>query len=81
MVEVRAAGRRAPLAPRWGIALPEAWAGGEEITLRDVITRIVREQLAAWQQRQADASVLRAITERELREGASSAPTAPRRGL
>jgi len=43
---------------------------GEGIVLRDVITRIVHEEVAAFKQRQSDRQLVRALTARDIQAGA-----------
>jgi hypothetical protein len=83
-VEATAIGRRRALAPQWGLPLPPDWAGSDGLTLRDVIARIVAEQVRAFADRGQEARFLRVLTERELVDGAqtgriTSGPTTLRR--
>ena len=71
-IEAKATGRRNPLAPQWGFPLPPDWAGGEGLTLRVLIDRIVREQVAAFKERQAEARFLQVLTERQIEDGAQA---------
>lgn len=71
-IEARATGRRRPLVPQWGLPLPPDWAGGEGLTLRDVIARLVREQVAAFHERQAEARFLDVLTDRQIEDGAAA---------
>ncbi len=71
-IEAKATGRRKPLVPQWGFPLPPDWAGGEGLTLRILIERIVREQVAAFKERQAEARFLQVLTERQLADGAEA---------
>ncbi len=43
--------------------------GGEPLTLRDLITMIVLEEVEAFRQRQEERRLLRVLTEREIAEG------------
>jgi len=70
-VEAKTVGRRRELAPAWGLPLPPEWAGSDGLTLRDVIARIVREQVAGFHQRQIEARFLRVLTEKELEDGSA----------
>ena len=68
-IETRAAGRRHDLIPQWRIPLPRDWlAGGEPLTLRDLITRIARSETLAFRARQREQSLVRVLTERNLAE-------------
>jgi hypothetical protein len=64
----KALGRKKPLFADWSIPLPPE-LGGEGTTLRDVISRVVREEVAGFQKRQAERGVLRALTTREIAAG------------
>ncbi len=65
----KALGRKKPLFADWSIPLPPDM-GGEGVVLRDVISRIVRAEVAAFQQRQSDRQFLHALTAREIQAGA-----------
>ena len=71
-IEARATGRRRALLPSWGIPLPPEWGDGDGLTLRDVIVRIVAEEVEAFKQRQAEARFLRVLTEADLAAGEAS---------
>ena len=47
-------------------------ASGSPLTLRDLITRIVREEVTAFRMRQLDNTFLRALTVQEIGAGASA---------
>jgi hypothetical protein len=64
-------GRTKPLFADWSIPFhPDLREGGDRLTLRDLITRIVRAEVAAFRQRQHDRQFLRALTEKQIAEGA-----------
>jgi hypothetical protein len=70
-IETRAVGRRRPLLPSWQLpAPPEPAAREEPLTLRALITRIVQQEVAAFQQRQAHRRFVRVLSERQISEGA-----------
>ena len=72
LIETRVAGRRSALIPRWETPLPPDLAGrGEPLTLRQVITAIVRAEVAAFHERQRAREFVRALSEREIVEGAT----------
>lgn len=75
-VQARATGRRR-LAPDWDVPLGDDWHRGGGATLRDLITWLVRAQVAAFDRRQADARLLRVLSERELDDGARGGRIAP----
>ncbi|MBS0203265.1 MAG: hypothetical protein JSS49_10230 [Planctomycetes bacterium] len=68
----KALGRKKPLFADWSFPLPPDWSDGGGITLRMLIERIVRQQVAAFQQRQVDATVLRALTSRQIESAAET---------
>lgn len=64
----KALGQRRPLFADFSI--PIDIPGGEGgITLRDFISRIVREQVAAFRKRQGENQFLHALTSRQIEEG------------
>jgi hypothetical protein len=69
-LSVRAVGRRRPLVPDWSVPIPpDAGERGEPLTLRQLITRIVRQEVAAFRQRQSERRLVRILTERRIAEG------------
>jgi hypothetical protein len=67
-VRGQALGRKKPLFADWSIPLPPD-LGGEGVTLRDVITAIVRAELTAFRERQARRQLFHALTAREIEAG------------
>lgn len=66
-VSARVLGRRRPLVPDWSIPWPPEQGGdGEELTLRELITRIVAREVAAFQDRQARRRFVSALTEHQI---------------
>ncbi len=65
-VHGKSLGRKKPLFADWSFPLPPEWSDAGGITLRMLIERIVRRQVEAFQQRQEDATVLRALTSRQI---------------
>lgn len=71
MVRGKALGRKKPLFADWSIPVPPRTDDGDEgLTLRQVIAAVVREQVAAFRQRQADNQGLRFLTSHEIAEAA-----------
>jgi hypothetical protein len=69
-ISARALGKRKPLVPDWQVPWPpEDSNAGEPITLRQLITRIVRQEVEAFKQRQEERKVVRILTERQIEEG------------
>jgi hypothetical protein len=67
-ISTRMAGRREPLEPDWSIPWPPGGDGseGESLTLRDLITRIVLEETAAFRRRQRQRRLVHVLTAREI---------------
>lgn len=70
MIAGRALGRKKPLFADFSIPIPPESSEGGGITLRQLIGRIVQDEVAAFQKRQQDRQFLRVLTEREIAEGA-----------
>jgi len=71
VVEARMLGRKQPLVPRWSVPVPIEPTGGDgnELTLRDLITRIVRAEVRAFRERQDARRFVRVLSEREIERG------------
>jgi len=69
--EARALGRRRALIPEWSIPVdPNPSDGGDGgITLRELIERIVRAEVGAFERRQEARKFVRALSEREIEAG------------
>jgi hypothetical protein len=65
----KALGRRKPLFDDFSIDVPQD-RGDSGLTLRDLIERIVRNEVAAFQQRQTERQFLRCLTAAEMEAGA-----------
>ena len=65
----KALGRKKPLFADFGIPFPPDLGGGS-VTLRDLIDRVVRHEVAAFRQRQEDNKLIRVLTSRQIEEGA-----------
>jgi len=78
VITTRAVGRRGPLLKDWSFDLPPDIGGGEEpLTLRTLIDRIVRQQVAAFRKRQEENQFIRVLTTREIAEGAQRGKILP----
>ena len=67
----KALGRKKPLFADFSIAFPpDLREGGDRLTLRDLIARIVRDEVAAFRQRQEERKLIRALTAKQINEGA-----------
>jgi hypothetical protein len=70
-VSGKALGRKRPLFADYSVALPPDLGGdGDRLTLRRLITAIVRSEVEAFRTRQAERKLLRALTARQIEEGA-----------
>lgn len=73
LISGKAIGRRKPLFADWSIPIPPEWSeyeGSGGLTLRDLVTRIVREEVIAFSKRQHDRRLLRALTANEIEAAA-----------
>ena len=68
-IEARATGRRRELLPRWQLPLPPSAGGDAGLTLRELIARVVREELAAHLKRARDGRLVRILSERDIEAG------------
>jgi hypothetical protein len=62
----KAMGRRKPLFADFGIPLPPQFEGDQGATLRDLIESVVRQEVAAFRQRQADRQLLQCLTATQI---------------
>jgi hypothetical protein len=67
----KALGRKKPLFADFSIPFPPDLGEGGSVTLRDLIERVVRHEVAAFRQRQQDDTFLRVLTARQIEEGAA----------
>lgn len=66
----KALGSRKPLFADWSIPFPPEWRDEGGLTLRDLIARVVRDEVQAFLTRQEDRQVFRALTARQIAAGA-----------
>ena len=69
-VQAKAIGKKRPLVPDWGISVPDGWMGGRDFSLRALITLVIRQEVAAFEARQAERSFLRVLTDRQIADAA-----------
>lgn len=71
MITIRgkALGRKKPLFADWSIPFPPDLGDGGSLTLRDLIGRVVRFEVEAFQKRQQERRLFRALTEKQIQEG------------
>jgi hypothetical protein len=69
-IQGKAIGARRPLFADWSIPFPPQWSGEGGVTLRDLIACVVRAEVQAFRERQQDRRVFRALTARQIADGA-----------
>ncbi len=72
-IEGKQFGRGRALFPTWQMAAPAEWIGEDGVarpTLREFLAHVVRGEVAAFQERQKERSVIRALTAEQIAEGA-----------
>jgi hypothetical protein len=70
VISGKAIGSRRPLFADYSIPLPPECQGEGGITLRQLIARVVRNEVEAFRQRQEDRQIFRALTARQIEEAA-----------
>lgn len=69
-ISARAMGKRKPLVPDWQLPWPpDEYDSGEPLTLRELITRIVIQQVNAFKARQEASQLVRILTEQQIEAG------------
>lgn len=86
-VETRVVGRKARPLDGWAVPTPplEPSDGGDGLTLRGLIERVVRAEVGAFERRERARRLVRVLSEREIAEGVARgrvdpggrAPTGP----
>ena len=78
LVSGRALGSRRPLFADWSIPLPpDDFGGGAGLTLRDLISRIVRAEVEAFTTRQEARRLDRVLSREDIARAAASGKVAP----
>lgn len=79
LVTTRALGRRRPLLDDWSVDLPPDTEGGDGggLTLRELIARVVRAEVAAFRRRQREGALLRVLSDAEIQAGAARGRVVP----
>ena len=67
-VSAKAVGRKKPLFEDFSVPPPSAVANGQPVTLRDLIGHVVRAEVAAFKQRQAERRLLKALTAKQIND-------------
>lgn len=68
-VSGRALGRKKPIFDDFSVPLPDAIEAGKPATLRELLGHVVRAEVAAFKDRQAERRILKALTDREIAAG------------
>src|SRR5208283_1572662 len=68
-ISAKAVGRKKPLFEDYSVAPPAAVAAGQPITLRELVGHVVRAEVTAFEQRQAERRLLKALTARQIADG------------
>jgi hypothetical protein len=68
-ISAKALGRKKPLFEDFSVPPPASLAAGQPVTLRDLIGHVVRAEVAAFKQRQAERRLLKALTAKQIDEG------------
>jgi hypothetical protein len=68
-ISAKALGRTKPLFADWSVPLPPELHDGS-VSLRDVITRLVVGEVAAFKERQSQRPLVRVLSSREIEQGA-----------
>lgn len=68
----KSVGSRKPLFADFSVPLPTDVENSDQITLRDLISIVVKNEVKAFQDRQRDRQFIRVLTEREIETAASS---------
>jgi hypothetical protein len=77
-VEGRTFGRKAELFPGFAVSLPPEWAEeGTAPTLRNIIERIVAQQVIAFKERRAQRSMVQCLTAAQIADGATKGRILP----
>lgn len=70
-IECKVVGRTRPLSPGWSVPIPPEWGeAGGRLTLRDLITCVVHEEVGAFEERQRQRRLIQVLTRTEIEAGA-----------
>ena len=67
LVEAKLLGQRSPIFSGWRVELPER--GGDHLRLRDLITRVVLEEVEAFRKRQQERRLARVLAPADIEAG------------
>ena len=68
-VSAKALGRKKPLFEDYSVAPPAGLAANQPVTLRELIGHVVRSEVAAFKQRQAERRLFKALTAKQIEAG------------
>ena len=71
LISTRALGKRKPLLADFSVTPPRDFGDGEELTLRQLIELVVRQEVSQFQQRQKANRFDRILSERSISDGAA----------
>jgi len=78
VIEGKVMGQKRPVFKDWRLALPPVWErGGDRLRLRDLITRVVLEEVSAFQQRQAERRLAQIMNRAAIEAGAAKGKVDP----
>lgn len=77
VISGRSVGSRRPIFADWSLPLPPDDFGDDGLTLRDMISRIVAEEVRAYEQRREVRKLDRVFSAREIEEGEKHGRIAP----
>ena len=79
LVTTRVLGKRRPLLDDWSVDLPAGHGGGDGdgLTLRELIARVVRAEVAAFRRRQREGTLLRVLSPAEIESSAARGRVVP----
>ncbi|HEX6814164.1 MAG TPA: hypothetical protein VF102_00715 [Gemmatimonadaceae bacterium] len=78
-IETRLLGKKPRSLDRWSVPVPPAGGDGgdDALTLRDLITRVVLGEVAAFDERQRQRRLIRVLAHAEIADGASAGKVDP----
>jgi hypothetical protein len=78
-IETRIVGRRSHPLDRWAVPTPPPSDGGDGggLTLRELIARVVRSEVAAFERREQVRQLLRVLSESQIAEGTARGKVDP----
>ena len=75
LIETRVLGKKARPLDRWSVPTPPAWSDrgdGGSVTLRDLIARVVRAEVGAFERREQARRFVRVLSDAEIADGATT---------